>query len=150
MDTIRCKVHVLVPHGSTVSGAGGPYPSALWGRTALQESFKASLQAFAVRRTLASADPSLAKKYLRAQSDAYTSAMSTGTSMRGPTTAASACPGEGRRSKPGAGRQEARLPRPGLLPGAPWLLAVLPDRYLRAHGRRSVPTPLFLTTLPAL
>jgi len=96
------------------------------------------------------AAPSGSKKKPLAQRATYTRAISTGTSMRGPTTAASACPGEGRRSKPGAGRQEARLPRPGLLPGAPWLLAVLPDRYLRAHGRRSVPTPLFLTTLPAL
>ena len=75
IGTIRCKVDVLVPHGSTVSGAGGPYPSALWGRTALQESFKASLQAFAVRPTLASADPSLSKKYLRAHSATYTSAI---------------------------------------------------------------------------
>jgi hypothetical protein len=44
MGAIRRKVDVLVPHGSAVFGAGGPYPSALWGRTALQESFKASLQ----------------------------------------------------------------------------------------------------------
>ena len=90
MDTIRCKVDVLVPHGSTVSGAGGPYPSVLWGRTALQESFKASPQAFAVRPTLASADPSGAKKKRLAHRETYTRLTSTGTSTSGPITAAKA------------------------------------------------------------
>jgi hypothetical protein len=44
MGAIRCKVDVLVPHGSAVFGAGGPYHSAVWERTTSQESFKASLQ----------------------------------------------------------------------------------------------------------